>query len=83
MSNLIKRYNFEEEYNSGRGVVEVWDGGWVKFDDIKEFLPSTSYNNARQEINCRTCNSPGAMVEGTRCNECTQFSQWQLTSAVA
>ena len=44
MSNLIKRYSFEVSDFSGRGVVKDRHGVWVKFDDIKEFLPSTSYN---------------------------------------
>lgn len=79
MSSLIQRYIFEEKYNQGRGVVGVWNGVWVKFDDVKEFLPPTSYIDAEQETNCRTCNSPSAMVEGSRCNECIQFSQWRLT----
>ena len=29
------------------------------------------------EISCDTCNSPGALAEGSRCNECNAFSEWR------
>jgi hypothetical protein len=29
------------------------------------------------EISCATCNSPGALAKGSRCNECHTFSEWR------
>lgn len=49
----------------------------------KEGANLQTNNNARVGINCRTCNSPGALAIGSRCLECVNFSQWQLTSPVA
>jgi hypothetical protein len=46
MSNL-KRYRFDEVYNSGLGAVEDKNGCWVKFDDIKEFLPTATNSQSK------------------------------------
>jgi len=40
-----------------------------------------AYNNARAEINCRTCNSPSGICKAhSRCETCVAFSNWQLTN---
>jgi len=52
---LIKRYDFEEEYNAGLGIVERQNGKWVKFDDVAEFLPPQQINNCPPVIAQTQC----------------------------
>jgi hypothetical protein len=41
------------------------------------FKHITKQAEHKQETNCRTCNSPGALSVGSRCLPCVQFSEWQ------
>jgi len=74
MANL-KRYG-PVLSNSGFATMhKICNGGWVKFADIKEFLP-TATQQANHEI-CPTCNGSGGgsdlkMGEPviTRCHRC-------------
>jgi len=54
MANL-KRYDvveYDEETMNTCWEVESEDGEYVKFDDIKEYLPSASHNKAMFQLLC-------------------------------
>ncbi len=60
MANL-KRYDIDEYWvgdQCGYNMGEHKDGDWVKFDDIKDFLPSTSDNTESTQCCCPVDGSP-------------------------
>jgi hypothetical protein len=64
MSNLIKRYRFDEYYNEGDGDVEDEAGEYVKFDDIKELL------NTAHNISVMPCAETKCNGWQTCCDKC-------------
>lgn len=53
----IKRYRFDEVYNSGKGAVEDPNGDWVKYSDIENI---TLIHGIIPECNCTKCESARA-----------------------
>ena len=54
MENL-KRYELQEDpYTGNADIEQCANGEWVKFEDIKEFLPSASHNSENTQ-GCVVC----------------------------
>lgn len=56
MANL-KRYDYECVDWDRHEMVKCDDGEYVKFDDIKEYLPSASHNTSSPKELCPKCKS--------------------------
>jgi hypothetical protein len=69
MSNLIKRYRFDEYYNEGDGDVEDEAGEYVKFDDIKELL-NTAHNISVMPCDHENLTKVNSQVTIYECDDC-------------
>lgn len=76
MSNLT-RYDFVDlPFEREPSFEPCENGAYVKFDDIKEFLP-TGAQQAKENIkpSCLTC--VWHLSGSEACGECVDFSWWQ------